>query len=176
MNITPHLKTKGFTLVELLVVIAIIGILSSVVIVAVQKVRSKAVDIAIMTEVRQMRQVFEELYSTNYAAAYNLFDPLICDSGSGGLVCTVDEVAECPSGNLDLQMACLSILERTGTSTNNFIFGSTEGVDNYSIAAYLPGSNTFFCVGSSGRTAEGVPSLFEVIDNTSPTPGCANNP
>lgn len=40
--LTNHIKSKGFTLIELLVVIAIIGILSSIVIISMKGIRSKA--------------------------------------------------------------------------------------------------------------------------------------
>ncbi len=55
---------RGFTLVELLVVIAIIGILSSVVVVAVTSARARGVDAAIEAQLSQIRNQAEIVFSS----------------------------------------------------------------------------------------------------------------
>ncbi len=58
-----YLHNKGFTLIELLVVIAIIGILASVVMVAVGSARAKSADAAIKGNVDSIRKEAELYYN-----------------------------------------------------------------------------------------------------------------
>lgn len=71
---------RGFTLIELLVVIAIIGILSSIVLVALNGARDKAKDARIIADMSQLRTVAEMLYSDG-----NYDDFLVTDSDVGNL-------------------------------------------------------------------------------------------
>ncbi len=57
-------NTKGFTLIELLVVIAIIGLLSSVVLSALNTARGKGADAAIKSNLANIRAQAEILYDT----------------------------------------------------------------------------------------------------------------
>ncbi|MDP3997554.1 MAG: type II secretion system protein [bacterium] len=61
-------KQSGFNLVELLIVIAILGILITLVIMAVQGGKQKAFDNSIRNDVRQMRWLAEEVYDSNGAS------------------------------------------------------------------------------------------------------------
>jgi type II secretion system protein G len=56
---------KGFTLIELLVVIAVIGLLASIVLVAVNSVRMKARDVKRKADLKQIRLALEMYYDTN---------------------------------------------------------------------------------------------------------------
>ena len=58
---------KGFTLIELLVVIAIIGLLASIVLVAVNAVRARSRDLARVATVDQLRSDLQVYYSSNNA-------------------------------------------------------------------------------------------------------------
>ena len=56
-------NNKGFTLIELLVVIAIIGLLASIVLVNVNKARSKARDAKRIVEIKQIQTALDLYYS-----------------------------------------------------------------------------------------------------------------
>ena len=58
---------KGFTLIELLVVIAIIGILSTIVVVALGAAKAKSRDARRLSDVRNIALALEQYYSDNTA-------------------------------------------------------------------------------------------------------------
>ena len=57
---------EGFTLIEMLVVVAVIGLLSSVILVALGPAKEKAKDSRITQEVNQVRALAETFYNGNY--------------------------------------------------------------------------------------------------------------
>lgn len=59
------MKQKGFTLIELLVVIAIIGLLASVVLVALNGARTKARDTKRIADLKQMQTALALYYDAN---------------------------------------------------------------------------------------------------------------
>ncbi len=64
-----HKPTRGFTLIELLVVIAIIGILSAVILAALNIARLKAYDAQRLSDLRTVQNALE-LYANDHAGSY----------------------------------------------------------------------------------------------------------
>ena len=115
-------NNKGFTLIEMLVVIAIIGLLSSVVLVALGPSRNKAKDTRIISDVNQARVILETKYDAS-AGAYTYvatdYTALTTDVANNGGTLVVQPVPG--SGNI------------------------------YAVSSALV-SGGFYCVDSTGKT------------------------
>ena len=118
-------SNKGFTLIELLVVIAIIGILSSIVLVALGGARNKAKDARIMADLSQVRSLAEVLYDGDYDAL------VVGQADMANLVSDVTAQGQ----TLTLHINC------TGTPC--------EGSDTYCAYSGLNESG-YYCVDSTG--------------------------
>jgi prepilin-type N-terminal cleavage/methylation domain-containing protein len=121
-------NNKGFTLIEMLVVIAIIGLLSSVVLVALGPSRNKAKDARIISDLNQIRTIMETLY----------------DPSTGNYPGGASAV-----GNNDIIRAKEDIDSSGGTH-----FGITPLAANsyYYAVAILNDGKTYYCVDSSGNS------------------------
>jgi general secretion pathway protein G len=88
-RITSH-KNKGFTLIELLVVIAIIGLLSSVILAALNSARKKAESAKIASDMLQVQKAIE-LYRSDNNGDVPPGDAAWCVEGDSVLSVLIDD-------------------------------------------------------------------------------------
>jgi len=168
-------KNRGFTLIELLVVVAIISLLSSVVLASLNSARAKGRDAAIKTSVLQLRTLIQSDYDSAHAittlnGTYSAFVNAWYSSIPG--VAPLTGSASCLTAfpnAVDIVTArnlCTSITNNSsaGNAASNVVDaggtlwigrnGDPDTTQKYTIMAYLPGKQTYFCVGSSGKVSD----------------------
>lgn len=149
-------KNKGFTLIELLVVIAIIGLLASIVLVALNSGRVKSRDAKRLADVRQLMSSFElffndfNSYPTANTPTGSGFGPVtiysgLFDSGSlGPNHFSPKYVGQVPSAPTPADGNC------TSPGTNDYSFYGTGAVNS------TTGFMLSFCLGGpAGSFASG---------------------
>ncbi len=125
--------SRGFTLIELLVVIAIIGMMSSIVLGALNSSRSKGSNAAIKSNMNNMRSQVQLLYE------YGPFNsPAICSNAA--ITKFADAASQISQGN----------------STSD-VCGTGGGVGMTSFAISVPlkvpeNGNNYWCVDSTGTS------------------------
>lgn len=132
----------GFTLIELLVVIAIIGLLSSIIMVAIYNARSKARDAKRIGDMTQMANAIELFHNTNQGYP----------NGAGGipqnLTGTGGFLTKLPTAPLPADGNCDAIVNPLGQSANNYYYiptgspSSVNGLQVWSDYSY------YFCLGN----------------------------
>ncbi|AKM81895.1 TPA: type II secretion system protein [Candidatus Berkelbacteria bacterium] len=158
----PRFLSNGFTLIELLVVIAIIGILSTMILTALSRTRTKTKDTRIISNVRQMSIVMQNHYDR--VGKYSLgpgvgaggahVDTCFTAAGTDFIPCTSKTV----TGDADATSAINKIasdicnLNKGCTATAS---GLTIWANNNQYAAWAKLSpfdySNWFCVDSFGN-------------------------
>jgi len=128
-------KKRGFTLIELLVVIAIIGILSSIVLVALRGARNKAKDARITADLSQYRSLAEVQYATG---AY------VLDAKTDEQTCAVAAL-----GGDELSL-CNDISAQGG----NLVVSLADPATEY-MAYSVTNEGEYYCVDSTGYAGIG---------------------
>ena len=132
-------KNKGFTLIELLVVIAIIGILAAIVLVSLNSARNAAKDARIQTDLSQVRNVAELIYTN--------------DLQYDGLCTTTDNTLNEAEANYGSQLLTVE----DDVDTQNGAAGGDPTCyasgNDYCVSAVLTGGGNL-CVNDDGVTGD----------------------
>jgi prepilin-type N-terminal cleavage/methylation domain-containing protein len=171
-------QQAGFTLIELLVVIAIIGLLSSVILASLNQARAKGHDAAIKSEMSQMVTLYQEQYNDtgSYAPLWSGGNSV----GWYGVATDCTSPVTPPTGTYASQQEslCAALIN----NESNCIIGApyclylgtpkspNNGVNHFSIMAWLPGAQQYYCMGSSGAAS------YDSEADSWVQPGCWGNP
>lgn len=154
-KLNPTRRALGFTLIELLVVIAIIGILSAVVLAALNSARDKGNYASVKEDLAHVR-----------AQAELDYDAHSCYSTTA--TCGTLSVAACPTdsatnpntvfGDAKVVDMINTATKAGGTFSSCVQVKSTTGVSSYAIAVQSPNNANAWCVDSSGNSKEETPT------------------
>jgi len=147
-------NSKGFTLIELLVVIAIIGLLASVVLLALNSARAKSRDAKRLADVRQMATALELYYNDNNAYPTQAAAAVVSTGGTTLNALVPNYVGALPTAPTPAEANCTG----SGTSqvlNNSYVYLSANG-STYSLSFCLGGTTGGFTAGTAHASPTGI--------------------
>jgi prepilin-type N-terminal cleavage/methylation domain-containing protein len=167
-------REKGFTLIELLVVVAIIGVLASVVLVAVNSARFKAQDSNRVSEVREIAYALALYYDANGKYPTCLNAGGTCTTILAGSI-FMNKIPKDPTSGLDYSYAAIG----AGANCTSYHLGaSLYDKTNRALQTGADASPQTVCTGSyadfSGLSFTAVGQLCNTTAGTPQPTGLAN--
>lgn len=156
-------RAGGFTLIELLVVTAIIGILSSIVLVALSGQRSSAADASIKSNLSMLRTQ-GEIYAIANGNSYGSFNGGVAStpgSPPNASICLSQT-----SGNLFADSTIKAALIAAQSASGGQIRCIIDSTGNWAVAVALKSTpGTSWCVASNG-VAKTIPTANALVVNS----------
>ncbi|MDB4940441.1 MAG: gspG [Candidatus Doudnabacteria bacterium] len=146
-------KSKGFTLIELLVVIAIIGLLASVVLLALNSARAKSRDAKRLADIRQLTTALE-LYFNDFNAYPVQASAAILTGTTVPLNLAPTYVGKVPAAPVPAEPICTG----SGTSqalNNAYVYLSANG-STYALSFCLGATTGGFIAGTHTASPAGI--------------------
>lgn len=143
-------NSKGFTLIELLVVIAIIGLLASVILVAVYNARAKSRDAKRVGDMTRMVTAFE-LYSATFRG-YPVASPAGSPSGM-----SPNYIASLPTAPNPADGDCTVTNPLTGQPANTYYYIPSGTMTTINGVNVYPDYEYYFCLGN--KTGDMLPGV-----------------
>lgn len=135
-------RNKGFTLIELLVVVAIIGLLASVVLVALTSARSKSRDSKRIADMRQIATGFQVYFSENQTYPTTTVGGPILNGSGPALTPTI--FIKFPVAPIPAEAGCAL----TGQGSNEYYFLPNAAPSGAGVATF----GVTFCLGNQTGT------------------------
>lgn len=151
MKKTIKNKVRGFTLLELLIVVAIIGILTAIVLIALNDARNKGADAGVKSNLSSARSQAEVFYNANTASP-NTYDN-VCDLGAVGGVEAIGLMVQTAAKSAGLGSYAVNATGDLTSATCN-----TNGV-SWAAEAPLKGAGGMWCVDSTGTSERKTTSI-----------------
>jgi len=154
-------KNKGFTLIELLVVIAIIGLLASIVLLALNSARAKARDAKRLADMRQMASAFELFFNDQNSYPTVSGDTAIGNNPAlGSPAITPNYIGQVPAEPTPADGSCTGGGGTAGTNQylmrKNYYISSDSKTSTYTITFCLGGVTGGYAAGPHTLTPSGI--------------------